>query len=330
VSAHTPRPGPQRPAPLAARPAPGSVRRTWSIDVTFPDGLTGDPVVDVRGRDIRSSPDGAPEIVDELDIRIVVDTAADGITAIDAIRSSARLNALVGVSPRRGFGRRVAELFPEECARRSLCFSALEDLPGALLVSGYAHLREGAIPQTKEMAAAAAVIQADICIGWAGDGSVIATLREHGHNPVPIGPAAPRLEPDDAPDWHMLPPLLHPTVRRRRRLDVLARDADGQLRVHEHFRDSYAAIDGETVMHEYLVDAVVGSTGRIVSVEVDPRVLPWGECPGAAAGAQRLVGTELSDVPTRVRTDFTGVSTCTHLNSTLRMLADAGAIASLG
>ena len=193
-------------------------------------------------------------------------------------------------------------------------------------MSGYAHLREGAIPQTREMAEAAAIIQADICIGWAADGSVIATLRDHGHNPVPIGPAAPRLEPADAHDWHVLGPLHHPTVRRRRRLDVAALDAAGKFGVQEHFRDSYAAVDGETVMHEYLVDAVVDTGGRIVSVEVDPRVLPWHECPGASASAQRLIGVALSDIPARVRADFAGETTCTHLNSSLRTLADAAVL----
>jgi hypothetical protein len=152
-------------------------------------------------------------------------------------------------------------------------------------------------------------------------------MREHGHNPVPIGPAAPPLEPDGALDWHALGPLRHPTVRRRRRLDVLAPEPNGQFGVQEHFRDSYAAADGETVMHEYLVDAIVDQAGRIVSVDVDPRVLPWHECPGATPGAQRLVGAALSDIPARVRADFAGATTCTHLNSTLRTLADAGMLA---
>ena len=303
------------------------MRRTWNIDVAFPGGLTQDPVVDVRGRDIRVSGNGELTIIDELAISVAIDGAANEITAIDVTRSSIGLEALVGVSPRGGFGRRVADLFPEESARRSLCFSALEDLAGALLVSGYAHLREGVIPQSREMTEAAATIQADVCIGWAADGSVIATMQEHGHNPVPIGPAAPAVGSDDAPDWHVLGPLHHPMVRRRRRLDVLAPDANTQFRVQEHFRDSYAATDGETVMHEYLVDAVVDEAGRIVFLDVDPRVLPWQECPGAADGAQRLIGAALSDLPARVRTDFAGATTCTHLNSTLRTLADAGALA---
>jgi len=55
-------------------------------------------------------------------------------------------------------------------------------------------------------------------------------------------------------------------------------------------------------------------------------VLPWQECPAAAASAQRLVGIDLAEVVARVRADFVGPSTCTHLNSTLRALADLQAL----
>jgi hypothetical protein len=79
-------------------------------------------------------------------------------------------------------------------------------------------------------------------------------------------------------------------------------------------------------MHEYLVDAHVDAGGRLAEVVVDPRVLPWQACPGAAASAQRLVGVALADLPARVRAELVGATTCTHLNSTLRSLADVWAL----
>ena len=88
-----------------------------------------------------------------------------------------------------------------------------------------------------------------------------------------------------------------------------------------HFRDSYAADDHEMALHEYLVEArVVG--GRIASITADPRTLPWAECPGAAASAQGVVGVGLAELGAKVRADLVGVTTCTHLSSTLRALAD--------
>lgn len=50
--------------------------------------------------------------------------------------------------------------------------------------------------------------------------------------------------------------------------------------------------------------------------------LPWTECPGALVSVARIAGTTTDDLRARVRTDFTGPSTCTHLNDVLRSLAD--------
>ena len=143
---------------------------------------------------------------------------------------------------------------------------------------------------------------------------------------MPIGPAAPDIGSDERHGWHDMAPLTHPSVRRRRRIDVFDLPQGGGLRAQEHFRDSYAARNHETVMHEYLVDAAFDGDSRLTSIDIDPRVLPWWECPGAAAGAQRLVGVDLDDLAARVRSELVGATTCTHLNSTLRTLADVRAL----
>jgi len=311
---------------MGVRLAPRSARRTWSIDVTFPNGHVGDVVADVRGRDLRTDGTGTALIIDELVVRIDIDAATRTISAVAVERGPGTLVDLDGIGTRAGFARHLAELFPGDGARRTLCYSALEDLSGALLVSGYAHLHAGLIAG-REMAELAANMQADICAGWAADGPVISTMRAHGYNPVPIGPAVLSAGPSDAIGWHEMPPLAPPTVRRRRRIDVFAGGVDRRQRAEEHFRDSYAGGDGETVMHEYVVDAVVDAHSRVVSLQIDPRVLPWSECPSAAASAQNIVGTEISDLPARVRSELTGVSTCTHLNSTLCTLADVRSLA---
>jgi hypothetical protein len=104
------------------------------------------------------------------------------------------------------------------------------------------------------------------------------------------------------------------------------------LRVEAMFRDSYRDSDGdESVVHEYRVDARVDrATLRILAVEAEPRVLPWTECPTAAASAPRLVGLDVREVRQHVRGTFVGISTCTHLNDLLRSLGDvAGLVAPL-
>jgi hypothetical protein len=110
-------------------------------------------------------------------------------------------------------------------------------------------------------------------------------------------------------------------MRRARRLDLAP---DGRFDVH--FRDSHLADEGEIVLHEYAVAGRVAG-GAIVEIEPQARVLPWTECPAALASAQRVVGVALDDLPAVVRADFRGTSTCTHLNDTLRSLADLGVLA---
>lgn len=316
-------PGPHHAVPATPPRASGSVRRTTSIDVTRPDGLLGRIVADVRGQDVRTGADGDGRVVDRLAATIEIDQRSGEVAA------SGDLNDLVGVNVRKGYGRRLAELLPDEAARRSLVYSALDDLGGAVLVSGYALLRGGAIPASPERGEQVAQHQADVCAGWASGAPLLETLRETGHSALPLGPAAPAIEGDDPLGWHPMAELATTAVRRRRRLDV----ADRGLVAQSHFRDSYAADDGdghgEMVMHEYLVDARIGADRRLARVDVQPRVLPWHECPGAAASAQRLVGVAVDDIPARVRTDLVGPTTCTHLNSTLRCLADLRALASL-
>jgi hypothetical protein len=55
-------------------------------------------------------------------------------------------------------------------------------------------------------------------------------------------------------------------------------------------------------------------------------VLPWQECPAALGSAGRINGMAVGELRNRIRTEFVGTSTCTHLNDTLRALGDLGAL----
>jgi hypothetical protein len=81
-------------------------------------------------------------------------------------------------------------------------------------------------------------------------------------------------------------------------------------------------------MHEYTVRGTADAgSGRIVSVAAKAQVLPWLECPRAVATADRVAGMELSSLRPVIPREIVGRSTCTHLNDSLRSLADIAALA---
>lgn len=309
--------GPHRPLQSTPARRPGSARRTWTIDVARPE-LHGPAVITARGQDLVTPADGSPTVVERIAIDVTVDERSGRVMTVDGNDETQRV--LDGAKLRAGFGRHLAGALPDGAAQRTLLYSVLEDLPSGFLVSGYSTLRAGTIAPIDPVISGRH--QADICIGWAVGGPVHVELVEHAHTAVPRGPDAGDLEGADPEGWHPLPALAPGTVRRRRQLDVWA-DGDGALGVQSHFRDSYAGGDEpEMVMHEYLVEARVVAGDRLADVAVDARVLPWQACPGAVASAVAVEGVTLGELGPLARSDLVGPTTCTHLTSSLRDLAD--------
>ena len=60
----------------------------------------------------------------------------------------------------------------------------------------------------------------------------------------------------------------------------------------------------------------------MTAIRAVPRVLPYSECPFAATSVDRLVGRPADRLRDEVREYFRGVTTCTHLNSLIRAIAD--------
>jgi hypothetical protein len=81
-------------------------------------------------------------------------------------------------------------------------------------------------------------------------------------------------------------------------------------------------------VHEYGVGATIApDTLEVLTIDATPRVLPWPECPAAADSVASLVGRNLRGVRTIAGEELRGLSTCTHLNDTLRTLEDVPALA---
>jgi hypothetical protein len=341
--------GPMDPvARTPVRPA-GSVRRTSSIDTARPEGLSGPMVITARARDLLTGDDGSATELAGTELVVRLDGASRQILSLDVEPAVNGLDDLVGTAVGPGFRGRMVQVVPGERDQGTLLHLLLDDLPGAALVSGYALQRDGFLDGVRIKPSGESPpartegkgegrgkgktrsMPGDICAGWASDATLMVTIRSRGVIPVALGPPAPVLEsPRDPWSWHAMEPLPPQATRRRRRLDLIPPSGrDTAHRVDIHFRDSYMDPDGaESVVHEYSVHGTVDiRAGLVVEMGAVAQVLPWMECPGALASAGRLAGVPFADLRDRVRREWTGASTCTHLNDTLRSLGDVPALA---
>ncbi len=335
--------GPHNPVVVTVARAQGSIRRTTNIDTTRPHGLRADAEVDARARDLRTNPDGTTEVVGEAWIRATV-SPQHNLLSIETSPNVPALGQLIGGSVGSGFRSRVNDVVDQVkadgCRDGSLLYLLLDDLPGATLVSGYTTMRAGPTgapapepspAETSPRPAPNLSRMSGVCAGWADDASLVLHIRKKGSIPVPVGPRAPVLEREGDPfSWHEMAVLPALAVRRRRRLDLIAPAVPGgEHRIDLHFRDSYTGDEGEeAVLHEYSVSGTADiDSGRIVSITARAQVLPWVECPGSLASAERLAGMELSVLRGTIRKEFVGSSTCTHLNDSMRSLADITVLA---
>lgn len=299
------------------------MRRTTTHDSIRPDGLLGDVYLDARGRDLLTEQDGSASVLRAVGLRATIDYGhGRTITVLVSDPPTEGIGELVGTRASSGFRRAVENILPGERAANSLRFQLLDDIPTALLVSGTAIIAGGIVLPVGEVSAKSA----DLCAGWATGASLMIEIAESGRSPVPTGPVATVLEPDDDPlAWHDVKSLAPHLMRRRRRIDVWRESAD-RVAVDAFFRDSH--VDGgglETVVHEYSVAATIDpDTMRFTGCQATIGVLPWQECPRAVGSAGRLVGVPVEGLRTWIRDSFVGTTTCTHLNDTLRAFEDIG------
>ncbi|WP_031936758.1 DUF2889 domain-containing protein [Prescottella defluvii] len=310
--------GPRADVP-AARPM--SCRRVTCLDLDRPNGIGGALELSGQARDFEVDGERVPSVRETASLRATVDYHRNRVlTALETVPASPELVGLVGESAIGGFRGRLGAIAASGAARRGTPLAALlDDVPLGTLISGHAVSAANELDTQNATAGTGYVPVGDQCAGYADRGVLIGTIRMRGRSPVADGPVAPRL--DDAFGW--LPgPLAPHSMRRRRRIDRWR--VGGVLHIDAMFRDTYGRPDGvETVIHEYRLEVVADAgTGIVRDAVATPHVLPWFDCPGAVPSAGHLVGMTLAEVESRVRREFRGVDTCTHLNDLLRSIAD--------
>jgi hypothetical protein len=287
------------------------VRSAWGVSLPM------------RGmaRDLRTTAvEDAPAVLDEA----VVEAEFDPERRLVTLRSEPAADwtgSLLGARAGGGFRRSLDEVVPRG-EGHSLLRQVLDDMPAAALISGYGFMRlarrQGLAPESLTPPNILDRM-VDLCSGWRAGGGAMQSVSAGTGVPLQDCPPAPPTLSADPWAFHDTGELVADAMRRRRCLEV-ARAADGSLSVWAMFRDSVGEPGGgEAVLHEYTVTAeVVG--GVVAAIEAEPRVLPFPECPAAAAEVGAVVGVAVADLPAVVPERIQGVACCTHLNDLLRAL----------
>jgi len=288
-------------------------------------------VISGVGRDLVTRAEGAAEVVSAATLDATIAFVEDRSVRSIAVWPPMPLDTLIGVRASGGFRKVLDDALegtPAGADRTgSLAYQLLDEVPTAVLVSGFALAGAGLHPPRGTFSLDH---NADICAGWARGGTILVEGEALGHVPGVTGPPAPSLDGPDPLAWHDMGPTPPHTMKRWRRIDVWSSTGEpaggpveGPVEVEAFFRDSHFDAGGqEIVVHEYTVRASLDPASLVfISCIADIGVLPWVECPAAAASASRLAGTPAQDLRSRIRETFVGTSTCTHLNDTLRALA---------
>jgi Protein of unknown function (DUF2889) len=306
-----------------------SFRRTTTIDITVADDLYALELWGT-GRDLATNEAGHGQLLETARMEARLTLGERSLTHLDAELNgtSIDLAPLLGSRAGSGFRTTIHNEFPKLASSGSLLALLLDEIPVASVISGTAVVRaRERLGLTEIVPRGRKGANTDVCAGWkAGSRMTLARSGEGKYDFGERGPIVPSAEADadDPMSWHHTGPIGYGQVRRQRRMDIRQVAPLDPLYIDAWFRDSYGeALDVESGVHEYDVTAVVDPTSLVVvEVEARPRVLPAPECPLAVASAQRIRGIPLREVRDLVRASFTGPSTCTHLNDTLRAMGD--------
>lgn len=313
----------------AAPPRPSrSIRRTSSIDMQFPGSLDDGLMLYGNARDaVTIDADQPPLITDSARTEISIG-ANRTIESIEVQPERPSIGELVG--SRGGGHLRAAldEVLPGERESGSPLYLLLDDISGTSLIAGWSIMRN--LETLPVDTAGSRRPMEGVCIGFSPGSSALLPRTERVNAPSSkrVPPAA---NPADPHGWHEFrAPAGAASMRRIRRIDVWreSRDTGDVIVVDSAFQDSAHDEDGgRTAIHEYLLRATAdASTYELLSVEPDPRILPFTECPSAIINARELAGTPIGELRTTVLERLARTNGCTHLNDALRALAEVPAL----
>lgn len=313
---------PRQSAGAAPLRVPGSVRRTSTIDISWPQGFGNNSRAVGRARDIFTPRSGGAPIVHAEDSFIAALTADRRIVSIESTPPRSALARLVGARGGGHLRKLLQEIIPDELKNAAPLYLILDDISGASLVSAWAwsHWNPNWLENSQTTAELQKTLASmeGVCIGFAPGSSALSLSADNATGaPVPDLRRA-----DDPAGWHAFTAQDGSAgMRRARRMDIWIDDV---LVIDAAFQDSATTpAGGRAAIHEYSLRVTADPQSmRVLSIHAEPRILPHVECPSAIHNMSRLVGTTLLEFREKVLADLRGINGCTHLNDALRALAD--------
>lgn len=310
-------------APATIARAPWSVRRTSTIDTSWPQGRDKAMHMTGHARDLLTrTVEVAPAILAEDRFVAEVSPQREIITVTTEPPRST--GALAGARAGSQLRTAIANTLEDELTRGTPLYLLLDDIAGASLVAQWGvfqWFREPTMPAVLQTQGDERFTRMEgVCIGFSPDSPVMSGGPEDRTN------YHVRVEPLDATAdphaWHALAVQQGPAARRARRIDLWF---DGDLiMVDAHFQDSAPLPEGgRLAVHEYLLQATIDRASMTVqSIVADPRILPFRYCPAATLSVDRLVGVPVATLRKTVLDMFARTQGCTHLNDMMRSLAE--------
>src|SRR3954454_5707644 len=129
---------------------PGSVRRTATMQMSWPGGIGTQQLLDGRARDLLTRADGSDEVLALGSLRCGVNVERT-IEVISTVPEIAGIERLVGARAGGNLRGALAETVPAERDRGTPLYLLLDDLAGASLIAGFVMiLWSDALPEVAE------------------------------------------------------------------------------------------------------------------------------------------------------------------------------------
>ena len=289
--------------------------------MTWPEGLANSGRFEGRARDLMTIDAEQTRLINEVGFSATA-SSQRLIETLSSTPPCAGLMALHGLRVGSSFRDSLRRALAPEIANAYPLYQLLDDLAIATLISGWARVHGGGTTSQPDGVVKISMAEhrqkmEGICFGYQSGSSSLQGTEFRTHSAL----VPEFLNPADALGFHALPLQSNLFMRRTRRMDIWKTDV---LNIDAAFQDSgYSPTLGLKGIHEYRIHVTADLHAlRLLSINAEPGVLPYAECPGAVANIGSLIGLVLTDFREAVHAQLPKAQGCTHLNDALRALAE--------